>query len=107
MIFMIINVTLHKLELNLTDNDNFYFYFPMYRGLSLIIIYNWFLALNVYIWNKNYVNYKLVFKFNYHYSQLYYIIRRCSIFSLVFLSVFIFSVNKNLYENAEAEVIHY
>jgi hypothetical protein len=77
----------------------------MYRGLALVFIYNWYLALNVYVWNKNYVNYKLVFTFDYHYSELYYIIRRCSIFTLIYLSVFIFSVNKSLYENADEEVL--
>lgn len=44
--------------------------FPIFRGIGLIIIYLWLLALNVYVWTAYHVNYKLIFRFNYHYSQL-------------------------------------
>ncbi len=67
-LFLILNIIIHKLELDISENNNYYYYFPMYRGISLLIIYTWFLALAVYVWNKNFVNYKVVFKFNHHHS---------------------------------------
>lgn len=44
--------------------------FPIFRGIGLIILYIGFLAWNVYGWTKYHVNYKLIFRFNYHYSQI-------------------------------------
>ena len=44
--------------------------FPMFRGISIIIVYMGLLAWNVYGWTKYNVNYKLIFRFNHHYSQL-------------------------------------
>ena len=44
--------------------------FPMFRGMAIIIIYMGLLAWNVYGWTKYNVNYKLIFRFNHHYSQM-------------------------------------
>lgn len=44
--------------------------FPIFRGIGLIILYMGFLAWNVYGWTKYHVNYRLIFRFNYHYSQI-------------------------------------
>lgn len=44
--------------------------FPILRGLFLFILYIWLLAWNVYVWNNNYINYRIIFKFNYHYSTI-------------------------------------
>ena len=44
--------------------------FPMFRGMAIIIAYVGLLAWNVYGWTKYNVNYKLIFRFNHHYSQL-------------------------------------
>ena len=44
--------------------------FPIFRGIGLIIIYMGLLAWNVYIWTKYHVNYKLIFRFNYHFSHV-------------------------------------
>ena len=44
--------------------------FPMFRGMGIIVAYMGLLAWNVYGWTKYNVNYKLIFRFNHHYSQL-------------------------------------
>ena len=44
--------------------------FPIFRGIGLIILYMGFLAWNVYGWTKYHINYKLIFRFNYHYSKI-------------------------------------
>lgn len=38
--------------------------------MALIILYTWLLAWNVYGWTSYNVNYKLIFRFNHHYSHL-------------------------------------
>jgi hypothetical protein len=37
--------------------------FPLFRGSMFFILYWWLLALNVFIWNSNSVNYLVVFGF--------------------------------------------
>ena len=53
-----------------SDDEKFKYGFPLFRGIGIIIAYIWLLAWNVYGWTKYNVNYKLVFDFNYHYSQI-------------------------------------
>ena len=53
------------------DTDLEYFQlFPIFRGVFLICTYMWLWAINVYYWNKNGINYKLVLQFDNHYSDL-------------------------------------
>jgi hypothetical protein len=56
--------------LDVDGNELFPKIFPIFRGVGLMIIYVWLLAWNVYVWTSYHVNYKLIFRFNYHYSQL-------------------------------------
>jgi len=58
--------------------------FPIFRGIGLIILYLLLLAWNVYGWTKYHVNYKLVFRFNHHYSQ----------FSQVFITWIIYNFSR-------------
>lgn len=64
----------------------------MFRGIGLLILYLWLLALNVYGWCLNNINYKLIFKFNHHSSDIPEILRRASVFTTVFLIAFIWYV---------------
>ena len=50
-----------------------------------MIIYVWLLAWNVYVWTSYHVNYKLIFRFNHHYSQLSQILKRAAVFSTMLL----------------------
>jgi len=55
--------------IDVDENRVFKEIFPIFRGSGLIILYLLLLAWNVYGWTKFNVNYKLVFRFNHHYSQ--------------------------------------
>lgn len=44
--------------------------FPMFRGALLLILSNWLIGLNVYVWNNVHVNYKAIFKFDSHHSEI-------------------------------------
>lgn len=44
--------------------------FPAFRSFSFFVIYMWLLGLNVKVWNKYNINYKEIFKFNAHCSQV-------------------------------------
>ena len=57
-------------NLDLDEDELFKEIFPMFRGMAIIVLYIWLLAWNVYGWTSYHVNYKLIFRFNHHYSQL-------------------------------------
>ena len=80
--------------------------FILFRGIFLFIMYSFLYAWNVYGiyfylyglgWNKSNINYKLIFKFNRHYSKLDDILRRACILSFIFfLNLLIFTVLQNV-----------
>ena len=80
------------------DEETFKYIFPMFRGAVFIIIYIWLLAWNVYGWTRYYVNYKRIFKFNHHFSSVKEILKRGTVFSSVFLLMFIWYIvlNENM-----------
>lgn len=72
-----------------TDTDFEYFLlFPIFRGVLLICTYIWLWGLNVYYWNKNGINFKLVLQFDEHYSELPTILQRAAgLTTIVLLSL--------------------
>jgi hypothetical protein len=57
-------------DLSVDDDELFKNVFPLFRGIGLLILYVWLLGWNVYGWTAYNVNYKLIFKFSYHYSTI-------------------------------------
>lgn len=77
------------------DNETFKYIFPMFRGAAFVIIYIWLLGWNVYVWTRYHVNYKRIFKFNYHFSSVREILKRGMMFSSIFLICFIWYIIMN------------
>lgn len=63
--------------------------FPLFRCLLLFILYLWMFAWNVQVWDKNFINYKALFRFNHHYSTPNQIIRRAIFFTSIYLIIYI------------------
>ena len=57
--------------------------FPMFRGYLVMVLYYWFLGLNVYVWNTFHINYKLAFNFDSHYSPVISIFKRAAFFTMI------------------------
>lgn len=80
------------------DNSIFTRDFPVWRGISFFIIYMWILAIDVYMFERHHISHKLIFKFNdYHastYTEAFY---RASIFSAVYLVLFLLYVIQLIY----------
>jgi len=55
----------------------------------MLICYIWVLGWNCYTWTKYNVNYKLIFKFDYHYSEVFQILNRAALFTVLHLFMFI------------------
>lgn len=75
-------------QLSPDDDQLFKTIFPMFRGMALLVCAYWLTALNVYVWTKYHVNYRMILKYNYHYSQLSEILKRAAVFTTVFLLMF-------------------
>jgi hypothetical protein len=86
------NIIINKDILNENDNTLFKDIFPIFRGIGLIILYNMLLAWNVYGWSKYQVNYKLIFQFGNHASDINDILTRGAFFSVIFLIMFMWYI---------------
>ena len=52
------------------EKSDLSYLFPAFRGIFMIVMYNWLLGFNIAIWNKFNINYKEILKFNTHYSKV-------------------------------------
>ena len=53
------------------NNGNFlHRTFAIYRGMFIVIFLIWLLGWNACSWSSNHINYKRIFKFNHHSSQV-------------------------------------
>jgi len=71
-----------------SDSD-FKSIFPMFRSFFVFCLFFWALGFNVYMWNKAHINYKLVFQFTYHYSDMISILRRAAVFTAIFVLMYL------------------
>lgn len=75
--------------------DYFKLVFPVFRGILMLILYYWFLAINVFVWNRYNINYKEIFKFKAHYSKMKQILKRASFLTASwFMCACVFSVSQ-------------
>ncbi|MCQ2817789.1 MAG: hypothetical protein MJ252_11040, partial [archaeon] len=69
-----------------TDNDpEFRSIFPMFRTFGILCLYLWLLGVAVWAWEGANINYKALFKFDNHFSNIIDIFKRCSFFSVLLL----------------------
>ena len=53
------------------DNDpEFNSVFPMFKGFWSFCMYMWMFAIDVYVWEKFYISYKVIFAYDNHYSEV-------------------------------------
>lgn len=67
---------------------NFMSVFPLFRGFFMICLLLWMLGITVYVWKRNFINYRILFRFSNQSSSLYEILNRAAIFSFFSLSMF-------------------
>ena len=70
-------------HIDMDDDAKFKSIFPMFRGYIVFILYFWFLALNVYVWDLYHINYQVAFDFDNHYSDVMSICKRAAFFSIL------------------------
>ena len=82
-VFLLCILIGNHFHIDMDDDAKFKTIFPMFRGYLIMIIYYWFLGLNVYVWNKYHINYKLAFNFDSHYSPVISIFKRAAFFTMI------------------------
>ena len=82
-IFILCILIGNHFHIDMDDDAKFKTIFPMFRGYLVMVLYYWFLGLNVYVWNKYHINYKLAFNFDSHYSPVISIFKRAAFFSMI------------------------
>lgn len=78
----------------------------MYRGALLLVLYLWLLPFNVYIWTHCHINYKLIFKFNHHFSKYENILKRSASFTTLFFVSFILFIQSMHFDKTQKGIIN-
>lgn len=79
-------------SISIDTNETFKRDFPMWRGVSYIIMYMWVMAFNTVIFEKYKVNYQLILNFSKLSSTSAFILSYASVFTLIFMLVFLIYV---------------
>ena len=82
-IFILCILIGNHFHIDMDDDAKFKTIFPMFRGYLVMVLYYWFLGLNVYVWNTYHINYKLAFNFDSHYSPVVSIFKRAAFFTMI------------------------
>ena len=86
-------------NVSVTRTYELYIVFPAFRSFSFFIIYIWLLGLNVKVWNQYNINYKEIFKFNDHCSEVNKIFSRAGFFTMIWSLCFLTCIiNVTIYE---------
>ena len=82
-IFILCILIGNHFHIDMDDDAKFKTIFPMFRGYLVMVLYYWFLGLNVYVWNTFHINYRLAFNFDSHYSPVISIFKRAAFFTMI------------------------
>ena len=82
-IFILCILIAKHFHIDMDDDAKFKTIFPMFRGYLVMVLYYWFLGLNVYVWNLYHINYKLAFNFDSHYSPFISVFKRAAFFTMI------------------------
>ena len=83
------------------DRDpDFMSVFPMFRGFFIVCLYWWMHGLNIYIWMKADISYRVIFQIDSNYSKPIQIFKRAAIFTFILLSCLLIYMIKRIYKGA-------
>ena len=83
------------------DNDvEFKSVFPMFRGFFIVCLYWWMNGLNILIWSKADISYRVIFQIDNNYSTPIEIFKRASIFTFILLTCLLIYMIKRIWYGA-------
>ena len=83
------------------DNDpEFKSVFPMFRGFFIVCLYWWVHGLNVLVWTKADISYRVIFQIDSKYSTPIEIFKRAAIFTFILLLCLLIYMIKRIWDGA-------
>ena len=83
------------------DNDiEFKSVFPMFRGFFIVCLYWWMHGLNILIWTKADISYRIIFQVDNDYSSPIQIFKRAAIFTFILLTSLLIYMVKRIWAGA-------
>lgn len=83
---LIIILIISNYNIDMDHDIDFKSVFPMFRTFFIVCLYWWILGLDVWVWNKAEISYKVIFQFSNHYSDVISIYKRAAIFTFILLT---------------------
>ena len=93
-LILTIFVMAYHFDFDIDNDPDFKSIFPMFRGFFIVCLYWWILGLDVHFWNKAHISYKVIFKFDNHFSTSLEIYKRAAIFTFILLIAILFYLIK-------------
>ena len=87
-------------DIDMDRDPEFMSVFPMFRGFFVVCLYWWVHGLNITVWTKADISYRVIFQIDSNYSSPIQIFKRAAIFTFILLSCLLIYMIKRIYKGA-------
>ena len=87
-------------DIDMDHDVEFKSVFPMFRGFFIVCLYWWMHGLNILVWTKADISYRVIFQIENNYSTPIQIFKRASIFTFILLSCLLIYMIKRIWSGA-------
>ena len=87
-------------DIDMDRDPEFTSVFPMFRGFFVLCLYWWVHGLNITVWIKADISYRVIFQIDSNYSSPIQIFKRAAIFTFILLSCLLIYMIKRIYKGA-------
>ena len=87
-------------DIDMDRDPEFMSVFPMFRGFFVLCLYWWVHGLNITVWIKADISYRVIFQIDSNYSSPIQIFKRAAIFTFILLSCLMIYMIKRIYKGA-------
>ena len=85
-------------DIDMDRDPDFMSVFPMFRGFFVLCLYWWMHGLNIYVWIKADISYRVIFQIDSNYSTPIQIFKRAAIFTFILLSCLLIYMVKRIWK---------
>ena len=85
-------------DIDMDRDPEFMSVFPMFRGFFILCLYWWAIGLNIYIWTKADISYRVLFQIDSNYSTPIQIFKRAAIFTFILLLCLLIYMVKRIWK---------
>ena len=87
-------------DIDMDHDVEFKSVFPMFRGFFIVCLYWWMHGLNILIWTKAEISYRVIFQIDNNYSTPIEIFKRAAIFTFILLTCLLIYMIKRIWAGA-------